>query len=215
MVFKFHQINVDFKGETVESEEGRWYETPIGLLASITTVLGTKKSPGLQDWIDRVGEEEANKSKNRGAARGNILHDQIEEYLRTGRYPSDSLAAQLVPKLDKNLELIHALEIPLWSKRLRIAGRCDCVGIWKGKLSIIDFKTTTRAKNKEWIQSYFEQATAYALMLYELTGIKIEQIVILLSGEDASAVVYEELPKNYIKSLMETVSEYHSKLNTS
>ena len=38
--------------------------------------------------------------------------------------------------------------------------------------SIIDFKTSTKERNDEWNESYYIQASAYAEMFEERTGIK-------------------------------------------
>lgn len=59
----------------------------------------------------------------------------------------------------KNLEP-QELEIPLFSKNPRVAGRADCIGNYKGELSIVDFKTSTKEKKREWITDYFIQTTA-------------------------------------------------------
>ena len=40
------------------------------------------------------------------------------------------------------------------------AGTTDCVGVWKGKPAIIDFKTTRKPKKREWIDDYFLQGAS-------------------------------------------------------
>ena len=45
----------------------------------------------------------------------------------------------LQPLLDEHVNNIHALEIPLYSHHLKVAGRVDCIAEYDGKLSIIDF----------------------------------------------------------------------------
>ena len=42
-----------------------------------------------------------------------------------------------------------ALEAPLFSRELKMAGRVDCVGIFENRLSIIDFKTSSKFKTEE------------------------------------------------------------------
>jgi genome maintenance exonuclease 1 len=53
----------------------------------------------------------------------------------------------LKPALD-NIDNIAAIETPLWSKILGLAGRTDCIAEYNGKLSIIDFKASTKEKRK-------------------------------------------------------------------
>ena len=46
---------------------------------------------------------------------------------------------QLKPELMKNIGNIYCLEQALYSHKLKVAGRVDCIAEWKGKLSVIDF----------------------------------------------------------------------------
>ena len=86
-----------------------------------------------------------------------------------------------------------------------MAGTADCVAYYGDKLSIIDFKTTSKLKKEEWIKKYFLQTTAYSLMWEELTGKKIDQIVILITGEDGSRESYIRNRDDYVEELEEVV----------
>ena len=59
-------------------------------------------------------------------------------------------------------------------------------------MSIIDFKTSKRLKSKSDIPNYFMQTAAYACAWYELTGEKINQLVILMSVDDENPLVFIE-----------------------
>ena len=87
---------------------------------------------------------------------------------------------QIRPYLDK-INNIHALEAPLYSKTLKLAGRVDCIGEYEGELAIIDFKTSSKTKREEWIQDYFSQEVAYAIMFQELTGLKVKKLVTIIA----------------------------------
>ena len=105
---------------------------------------------------------------------------------------------------------IVAQEVPLYSDEYGIAGRCDLIAEWSKQLSIIDFKGSNKAKKIDWIQGYFMQATAYSLMFQERTGIKIDQIAILMSGEnDFSCQVFLETRDKFIEPLKETIALFH------
>ena len=80
-----------------------------------------------------------------------------------------------------NINNIVGLEIPLFSDLLRVAGTCDCIADYNGKLSIIDFKTSRKPKKEDWIDDYYMQTFAYKLMFEEMTGVEIQQIVILVA----------------------------------
>ena len=73
-----------------------------------------------------------------------------------------------------NVDNIHAQECGLYSDKYKVAGRVDCIAEYNGKLSIIDFKTSTKERSDEWNENYYIQASAYAEMFEERTGKSIE-----------------------------------------
>jgi genome maintenance exonuclease 1 len=90
-----------------------------------------------------------------------------------------------------------------------MAGRVDCIAEYNGKLSIIDFKTSKAIKDENDIIEYFMQATAYAIMFQERTGISIKNIVIIMSCEDGSVKVYEKNPLDYVVYLKDAIDSYY------
>ena len=86
-----------------------------------------------------------------------------------------------------------------------MAGRVDCVAEYKGTLSIIDFKTSTKEKNDEWNESYYIQGSAYAEMFEERTGIEISQVVILVVTEDGTVQEFIKDKQEYLNRLSETI----------
>ena len=109
----------------------------------------------------------------------------------------------------KNINNIHALEGSLYSKQLGIAGTVDCIAEYEGELAIIDFKTSAKPKPREWIDHYFVQCMAYGCMLYELTGISVKKLVIIMACENGECVVYEEYNKQkYIKLLNQYIKKF-------
>jgi genome maintenance exonuclease 1 len=105
---------------------------------------------------------------------------------------------------------IRAQEVPLWSHTLRLAGRVDCVAEFDGKLSIIDFKGSTRRKSPSNITNYFCQATAYAIMWHEMMKEEIEQIVILITSEDGANQVFVKKPLDYVAELKRAIDIYEN-----
>jgi len=104
---------------------------------------------------------------------------------------------------------IYALEGSLYSKQLGIAGTVDCIAEHNGELAIIDFKTSKKPKPREWIDHYFVQCMAYGAMFYELTGIPIKKLVIIMACENGECVVYEERDKSkYLKLLTEYIRTF-------
>jgi len=147
--------------------------------------------------------------------RGNKVHKLIENCL--SNKPETDLVGNhgvlaaglfqlMIPALDE-IDQIRFLEKAIYSKRLRLAGTADCIAEYDGKLSIIDFKTASR-KRDEINENYLVQATFYSIAWEELTGEKIEQIVILTVTEDGSLDVHKDDPSLYVKKLEEMVEEY-------
>jgi genome maintenance exonuclease 1 len=216
---KLPVLDFDLLSETTES--GRMYSTPDGRkYPSITTVLSDYNKQSIYEWRQRVGEEEANRVSKAASGRGTRLHDAVEKLLlnemtgmkRRSIMPDAlQLYHQIEPVVKENVDNIYGLEQPLYSHRLKVAGRCDCIAEWNGVLSIIDWKTAKRHKNKEDIVNYFTQATAYAEMFGEITGIDINQIVIVLANDTPTSQIIIEEKTKYLSELNDCLERYHSK----
>ena len=198
----------------------RFYEVDGKHYPSITTVLGIQKKAGLQKWRDSIGEDVANWEMRRAANRGTATHNLIEQYLK-GETPSERSVLPLgmfrliKPYVDQ-INNIHCLETIMYSKKLTIAGQVDCIAEYNGKLSVIDFKTANKERQESWIENYFLQTCAYAIMYEELYGKPIEQLVVLIAGEDGSMVPYVKERKPYEEKLGKAIQDfykYYEKLN--
>lgn len=67
-------------------------------------------------------------------------------------------------------------------------------------LSIIDFKTSRKLKDRSYITGYFNQCAFYAMAFRERTGLSVQQIVVLISVDDENPQVFIEDPKNWLLS---------------
>lgn len=187
---------------------GRVYETPDGkIYPSVTTVLSQHGKAGLMEWRKRVGEVEADKISRQAATRGTKFHNMAEKYLKNELHEEKfSILDREIFTLAKpelhNIDNIRALEVPLYSHHLRLAGRVDCVGEYKGKLSIIDFKTARREKHEEYIQQYYMQATAYAIMFEERTQTPINNLTIIIAVDDGFTQVFQSKRDKHVKGLL-------------
>lgn len=202
-------VNVGKEVESTEGDRGRYYITEAGSFPSVTTVVGFEKQEFFKVWRKQNPEE-----AKRVTSRGNRLHSIIESYLKNESVedldlmPNDlDLFMQIKKELD-NIDKIKALELPLYGNTVGLAGRVDCIGYYKDKLSIIDFKGSTRAKRKEDIENYMMQATAYALLWKEMTGESIDNFVILISCEDGTVQIFEDNPMNYVSNLYNIIQKY-------
>ena len=208
--------------KTIEGPRGRFYITPEGnKYPSITTILGSGDKPWLTDWRNSLGADRADKEMKRAADRGTAVHLMVERFLDNESNVTRGQKIEHVVEFNtlrlhlKNINNILTQETPLWSDLLRAAGRVDCVGEWQGKLSIIDFKTSTNNKTAEMIDSYWLQTTAYAIMFQERYGIQIDQAVIIMSVErGAVPLVFKRDIDPYIQPLLETINTYHKAKGT-
>ena len=214
-VFEHEELDIGYDDLVADTREtGRVYVAPDGSrYPSVTTVLSILSEDAIRAWRLRVGEEEANKVGHRASNRGTAVHSIIEKYLKN-EDTSDNLPhikqslANLRPILDKSIGKIFGLETALYSRHLGMAGRCDCIAEWNGVPSIVDFKTSKRVKKKENIASYFAQASAYAIMFEERTGLAIPNTVIVMDVDDNHPLIFEEHRDNFVELLLSTKKEY-------
>jgi genome maintenance exonuclease 1 len=194
----------------------RHYVTPNGKYPSVTTVLGKMlDKSGLDEWRERVGEEQANFTGRLAAARGTNIHTMCENYVRGEdvdvSMPFNSYLFNQVKKvLDEHVDDIVGCELTLVSDELKIAGSCDLIALYDGKLSIIDYKTSAKNKMKQWIESYFLQTSLYAYMLWEMTGMMAKQLVVIIAvDEEPVPQVFIVKPREYLEKAAELCREYH------
>ena len=113
----------------------------------------------LHKWRARIQEA------TRTQVRGNTLHEACENYLNNKPIgelqPNEAMLFHNMKRGVDRIDNVRALEAPLWSHNLHglILVEFDCVAEFDGKLSIIDFKGSTRKKNQNKITNYFSQAT--------------------------------------------------------
>ena len=195
----------------VEIDGVRYYDTGDAKYPSVTTVTGILSNASIQEWRKRVGEEEANRISSRASKRGTQIHSLCEDYLKTDSAnpnPFDQeMFNSLVPHLD-NIDVIHALESPLFSHKLKVAGTVDCIAEYEGVLSVIDFKTSGRVKEKKDIPGYFIQTAAYAYMFWEQTGIAPDQLVIIMGVDNEKAIVFKEPVKKWLPEFIQVRQDF-------
>jgi len=215
-MFQHEIVNEDYSLDQQTSKKGRVYVDAEGnKYPSITTVLSILNKEAILAWRKRVGEEEANKISTRAAVRGTKVHDMIEKYILNEDPGEPDLISvsnfkEVKPIIDERLSKVYATEKRMFSKHLGVAGTVDCVGVWDGKDSIIDWKTSAKFKKKEWISNYFMQASAYAIMWEERTGRPITQLVVCIAG-DMGPQIFVEHRDNWDKELVSVIKRYKEK----
>ena len=198
----------------------RFYEVPNGYkYPSITTVIGKQrsKSEGLQRWREKIGEDAAKLISRKAANRGTAFHYICEDYLNNQdiqdhkgkNFLSWCMFGELKSNIDDAIGKVVLQEQAMFSDEFGVAGRCDFVGEYNGKLAVVDFKTTTTEKKEEWIDDYFVQAAAYAKMFEEHTKVPVDKIVIMMVAENATVQIWENNTKDYLDKLSAIVEEFY------
>jgi ATP-dependent exoDNAse (exonuclease V) beta subunit len=175
----------------------RHYTLPDGSkVPSVTTILDKTKpeeaKQALQNWRKAVGEQRAQQITTEAANRGTRMHAYLESYILGGEmkalptnpyaHPSWFMAAEVILKAFPNVDEFWGCEVPLYYSGL-YAGTTDCIGLWKGKPAILDFKQTNKPKKREWIGDYFLQLAAYAQAHNHTYGTEIRDGVILMAAQ--------------------------------
>jgi len=218
MRFKHKPIDLGYKDLQCETKEtGRKYGTPTGnSYPSITTVLSIKSKDAIAAWRKRVGAEEANKISYRASQRGTAVHEIAEKYVNNDEYYMHGYMPNIINDfnqikdiLDERIGTVYGQELPLYSDHLGVAGRVDCVAEFDGKLSIIDYKTSSKTKKRAWVENYFMQEAFYAIAWEERTGMPITQLVTIISVDNAKPQVFIEHRDEWAEELIKTIGEYN------
>jgi len=182
---------------TVPHNNQRWYDTPFGYYPSITTVLGKteaeEKKASLKKWQESLGAAKAAAVSHAATTRGTNVHLLIERYLK-GEDVNQPIDGKSVPYADmqsfnslklklSKIDEVWGQEVPLYCSTYEIGGRCDLVGVYKGRPAIIDFKTSNRVKNNTDIHDYKLQICFYAEAHNEMFDTQINSGVILMVAE--------------------------------
>jgi genome maintenance exonuclease 1 len=193
----------------------RYYTLPSGntKLVSITSVISHYKKDFFDNWRKKVGIEKANKITKRATSRGTDTHSLIESYLLNEILPSVQPISEYLFKIAKptikRINNIHCLESSLYSEILGVAGSVDTIAEFDGELAVIDYKTSKEPKPVDWMEGYFVQTMFYGMAFYEMTGIKIKKLVIIMTCENGECVVYEEQDmEKYMKLVIKYIKKF-------
>ena len=203
----------------------RVYLTPDGeQLPSVTTILSsTKDMTHLNEWRKRVGEENARRITTEAAGIGTAMHGNLERFLvgmqrQPGNNPvhvqANKMADVIIENGLKDVDEVWAMEQSLYFPGL-YSGTTDLCGVYDNEESIIDFKSSTKTKKREWITDYFLQTCAYALAHNLQHETNIKQGVILICTpklEFQEFIIKDNEFLWYQKKFIERVSKYQDQL---
>lgn len=222
--FRHDFVNLPPLTEVYENGR-RHYETPKGkVYPSITTILSLAGRDKLNEWRDKVGDEEAERFGKMMAKRGSNLHNICENYLNNEPDPTREhmpdakyMFKQIKDHIDK-IGTVRAIEAQLYSDSLRVAGRCDVIANYMGRLAIIDFKTSNQEVefdraappniNDNKIHKYFVQCYGYSQMFKERTGESIDYGILIIASMDYGPRIFADRLNKYSDEFMAIRKQY-------
>lgn len=185
---------IDLPADVIVDREG--YTLNGKKYSRVTRTLGVISKPGLLVWHQTVGKYKAAEIMKNRQVLGTKVHKLFELILQGKEFDIDNYETEiqtdvtLFNKFKEDTKLNdYALEQKLWSETYSYAGCADYCGNYtscdeyrvrghaskfsKGGYVILDWKSS-----KYIYPEYFLQLAAYAWAFYELTGIKVDGIVI-------------------------------------
>lgn len=213
---QFNYVGNELQDLKTENHEGkRFYVTPKGdKFVSITSLLGNLSKQSIIEWRRRVGEAEANKISRQASGRGTRVHNICESYIKgeegllEGQLPDAiEMFNSIQPLLDR-IDNVHVIEGALYSDELSVAGRTDLIGEFDEKLSVIDYKTSRKRKKWDMCHGYFMQGAFYAHAYEELTGIPINDLVIIMAVESDKPLLFRETKDRWLEPLKQVITKY-------
>lgn len=203
-----------FECETSYDTIGRIYHTEFGDFYSVTTMLGnSSEKKDIDEWRKRVGEEQAEKITRMAAATGTAYHQLGEDYLlgkplSKQQWLAELLFKKTIPLLKENVTKVHAVEIPLYSKILQLAGRTDALVDWNREFAVFDYKCINNS-DPQYLTDYWIQTAIYAHCVKEMYGIDVKKLVLVVAHKKSLKVkIHTENPHKYSKQAVERIKAF-------
>lgn len=192
-----------YQGVACRINGQRFYQFEQGLkLPSVTTILSATKNHNdqlkLEQWQEKIGFQQAHQIQQQSCHRGTIIHQWIEDYLLNQNLPNFTNFEQLkgywnsIYPVLQQISQVQLIEGFVWHP-LGFAGTLDCLGYYENNLCLIDWKTSSKFKRKEWVTDYFIQSSAYSgavNFLYQNYGVQVLNILVVIALPHGKAQVY-------------------------
>ncbi|AFS80907.1 hypothetical protein NKOR_05105 [Candidatus Nitrosopumilus koreensis AR1] len=201
----------------LDREDGHWYQTKFDkIYPSISTILSAtasdEKKNGLSAWRENEPAHEyiTAQSQHIGTQSHKIIEDYLARNLNLEEFDLLPIAHfhNLKPFLE-NISDVTCIEQRMYSDNLKVAGTSDLIAKYNGELSIIDYKTKRKPQVDEYMYEYYLQTTCYTQMFHEVTGQKINQVVILVSSEKNTRQEFIKKCDDYIQPMHERIEKYY------
>ena len=201
----------------LDRDDGHWYQTKFDkIYPSISTILSDtasdEKKNGLKSWKENEPAHEyiTAQAQDIGTQSHKIIEDYLSNKLSLEEFDLLPIAHfnNLKPYLE-NISNVVSIEQRMYSDKLKVAGTSDLIAQYNGELSIIDYKTKRKPQIDEYMYEYYLQTTCYAQMFQEVTGRKINQIVILVSSEKNTRQEFIKTCDEYIEHVIQRIESFY------
>ena len=201
----------------LERDDGHWYQTKFDeIYPSISTILSAtasdEKKNSLTSWRENEPAHEyiTAQAQDIGTQSHKIIEDYLSHDLTLEEFDLLPIAHfnNLKPYLE-NISDVTSIEQRMYSDKLKVAGTSDLIAEYNGELSIIDYKTKRKPTIDDYMYEYYLQTTCYAQMFQEVTGRKINQVVILVSSEKNTRQEFIKSCDDYIQPMTERIEQYY------
>jgi len=201
----------------LDRDDGHWYQTKFdNVYPSISTILSATatedKKNGLKNWkANEPAHDYITKhAQHIGTQSHKIIEDFLSNNLSLEEFDLLPIAHfhNLKPYLE-NISNVTCIEQRMYSDKLKVAGTSDLIAYYNGELSIIDYKTKRKPQIDDYMYEYYLQTTCYAQMFQEVTGQKINQVVILVSSEKNTRQEFIKTCDDYVEPMQERIEKYY------
>ena len=182
---------------------------------SVTSILKVLNKPALQKWANYLGfkQQKVDDVLHKSSSIGTLFHEGVECYLQKLYWIPvfENSEEEYLVKLyiDNFITFRKQHEItPIFMEKSissdRFGGTVDFYGIYDGKKTIIDFKTS-----KAPYSSYFLQLAAYTIMI-ESIGHEVEQVGIICCNKTIKTkFISRQEIESYIEVFNKLVDFFH------
>lgn len=130
----------------------------------VTRILDIIAKPEFYRWYAKHGMKKCREYRDDRAAFGTRIHSEIRHDLDGSPVNLEDLELKQVFKKYRLWKSMHVvkpvcLECSIWSDNLDCAGTCDFVGMFDGRMMLLDWKTSMKVYD-----TYPLQVAAYLLM---------------------------------------------------
>jgi genome maintenance exonuclease 1 len=175
----------------------------------------------LNEWKQRVGEENAKRITTEAAGVGTAMHSNLERFIagmqrQPGNNPVHVQANKMADVIIENglskVNEVWAMEQSLYFPGL-YSGTTDLVGVYDGEPAVMDYKQTNKPKKEEWVDDYKMQLTAYIMAHNEVYGTDIKRGVVFMCSRDLQYQQFELKPAEFAhwqEQWLSKVEEYYN-----